>query len=278
MKYTTPTQHRIRASVAMMALLLLAMQASAGAAHAQDTATGTATAKTTQATASAQLEALKARLATKVAELRSVVKRAMTGTVKSVSLTSATIETKTKDIKIELTDDVVVSQILGGKRVVLPIEKVEVKDPITVFGTYDETLDLLKAQYIFIESAAKTTHVAGVIADVDTEDFTLTINTKEGRTVTIDIEKSTKTTVWTATGGIAKGGFTKLAVGDTVHVTGTPAAKAENRMTALRILDIGNVTGAVGTPSTTAAVTPVASPSATPKVTPKPTATPKPTP
>lgn len=278
MNNTTPTYRSIRAFIAVTAVLLLAVHGAAGTALATDTATGAATAKTVQATASAQLEALKARLATKVAELRSVVKRAMTGTVKSVSLTSATIETKTKDIKIELTDDVVVSQILGGKRTILPIDKVEVKDPITVFGTYDETLDLLKAQYIFIESATKTTHIAGVIADVDTEDFTLTINTKEGRTVTIDIEKSTKTTVWTAAGGIAKGGFTKLTVGDTVHITGTPAVKAENRLTAVRILDIGNITGAVGTPSVTAAATPVASPSATSKTTPKPTGTPKPTP
>jgi hypothetical protein len=227
-------------------------------------------------TASAQLEELKVRLATKVAELRSVVKRAMFGTVKTISLTSATVETKTKDIKIELTDDVTVSQVISGKRVNLDLEKLEVKDPITVFGTYDEALDLLKAQYIFIESAAQTSRITGVIADVDSEEFSLIVNTADGRSITVDIEKSTKTTAWTAASGITKAGFSKLAVGDSVHIVGIPVPKKENRISASRILDLGNITGAAGAPTTTPI--PDASPSATVKATPKPTVTPAETP
>lgn len=234
-------------------------------------ATPSPTPKIAQATASSQLEELKIRLATKVAELRSVVKRAMYGSVKSISLTSATVETKTKDIKIELTDDVSVSQIISGKRVNLDLDTLEVKDAVTVFGTYDETLDLLKAQYIFIESAVQTTRVKGTVANVDAEEFSLIVNTAEGRSITIDIEKSTKTTIWTASGGIVKGGFSKIKVGDTVHVVGSPVAKTENHISASRILDLGNITGAAGTPST-----PTATPSATLKVTATPKATPAP--
>jgi len=237
-----------------------------------------ATPSATPTAASAQLEELKVRLATKVAELRSVVKRAMYGTVKSVSLTSATVETKTKDIKIELTDDVTVSQVVSGKRVNLDAEDLEVDDPITVFGTYDETLDLLKAQYIFIESATSYTRVAGIVADVDDEDFVLTVNVSDGRSILVDIERTTKTSEWTKENGVAKSGFSKISVGDTVHVTGTPAAKEDNRLTAVRILDLGNITGSAGTPTTTTAVTPAASRSATPRATPRPTATPTTTP
>ncbi len=238
------------------------------------TATPTATIKPSQtSTASAQLEELKARLATKVAELRTVVKRAMFGTIKTVSVSSATVETKTKDIKIELTDDVTVSQIISGKRTTLSLEDLEPQDEITVFGTYDETLDLLKAQYIFIENTSKVVRLSGIIADVDTEEFTVTFNTKEGRSITADIEKGTKTVVWAKDTGIAKGGFSKLTVGDTIHITGTPIAKKENHYSAVRVLDLGNITGATTTPKTTDTVT--ASPSATPKSTSRPT--PKPT-
>lgn len=227
-----------------------------------------------QATGSANLDDLKARLATKVAELRTVVKRAMYGPVKSVSLTQATIETKTKDIKLELTDDVTVSQMISSKRTTLPIEDVAVKDTITVFGTYDETLDLLKAQYIFIESSAAVSRVSGTVADVDTEEFVVTVVTREGRTVLIDIERATKTNVWTASGGIVKGGFSKITVGDTVHIVGKPVPKVENRVSATRILDLGNITGAVASPTVT--MTPTSSPSGTPKSTPKPTSKPSP--
>lgn len=240
---------------------------------AAQSATATATSRPTAAASeSAQMEELKARLATKVAQLRTVVKRAMSGTVKSVSVTSATIETKTKDIKIELTDDVKVAQMISGKRTNLAIENIEPQDNVTVFGTYDETLDLLKAQYIFIESSTQPTHFSGVVADVDKEAFVLTINTIEGRTLTVDIERTTKTTLWTKESGIAKGGFSKIAVGDTVHVTATPIAKKENSYTGIRILDLGNITNAAGTPSST--ITPQASASAAPKTTATPTATP----
>lgn len=208
-----------------------------------------------ESTPSSQLEELKARLATKVAELRTVVKRAINGTVKSVSITSATIETKTKDIKIELTDDVVVTQMLNGKRIVLDIEDITTDDKLTVFGSYDETLDLLKAQFIFIESATEMLRISGVVANVDAEEFNLIINTSGGRSVTVDIEKATKTNIWTKENGIGKGGFSKIAVGDSVHVYGKPVAKVENRVSALRILDLGNITGAA-TPSATISPTP----------------------
>lgn len=240
--------------------------------HAQ-TATPTATVKPAQSsTASAQLEELKARLATKVAELRTVVKRAMFGTVKTVSVSSATVETKTKDIKIELTDDVTVSQNINGKRTTLSLDDLEPKDEITVFGTYDETLDLLKAQYIFIENISTVVRLSGIIADVDTEEFAVTFNTKEGRSITADIEKGTKTVIWNRESGIVKGGFSKLTVGDTIHITGTPVAKKESHYSAVRVLDLGNITGAASTPTITNTIE--ASPSATTKPTPK--ATPAP--
>ncbi len=222
------------------------------------------------ATESAQLNELKERLATKVAELRTVVKKAVYGTIKAVSITSATIETKTKDIKIELTDDVSVTQMISGKRTALTSEDLEARDNITVFGTYDETLDLLKARAIFIESPTVTVRVSGTIADIDEEEFTLTINTKEGRTVTVDIERTTKTTAWSKEGGIVKGGFSKITVGDTAHIVGTNVPKTENRIKASRVLDLGNITGAKSAP--TEAPAPTASASATRKPTPRPTA------
>ena len=231
------------------------------------TATPSTTPKTTQ-----DLEALKDRLATKVAELRDVVKRAMSGTVKSVSISSATIETKTKDVKIELADDITVTQLIDGKRTTLTVDDISKDDPITVFGSYDATLDLLKAKVIFIESTKVYEHISGLVTDVDREAFTVIIKTAEGRSLTIDIEKATKTNIWSKADGIAKGGFSKILVGDTLHIVGSAVPKKENRISALRILNIGNLSGIV--PTTTITPTSVASESATPKSTPKPTTKP----
>ncbi len=214
-----------------------------------------------------QIEKLKERLATKVAELRTLVKRAMFGTVKTVSVASATVETSTKDIKIELGDGVSVAQIISGKRTTLTTDDISVGDPITVFGTYDNTLDLLKAQFIFIESSIVTQHISGTVSDISAKDFTMTVHTPEGRTIVVDVEKTTKATSWNKADGVTKSGFSKIAVGDTVHVAGVAEPKKDDHISANRILDLGNLSGAV--PSPTATPTVVASDSATPKPTAK---------
>lgn len=265
-----------RISIAILFLTIGTVLVSPTSTVRAAASTASATPKVASGSATTSLlEELKTRLATKVAELRTVVKRAMFGTVKTVSLTSATVETKTKDIKIELTDDVTVAQIIGGKRTKLDISDISSNDQVTVFGTYDETLDLLKAQHIFIESSAKISKISGTVADVDAQAYQITVNTRESKSITIDFEKTTKTTLWTKDGGLTKGGFSKLTVGDTVHIVGKPNAKETNRVSAIRILDLGNITGAQTTP---VAPTPTteASPSATPKTkrVPTPTVTP----
>lgn len=216
---------------------------SASAAYAQ-----------TSTSSSKQVEDLKERLATKVAQLRQTQRRAMYGTVKTVTLTSITIATKTKDIKIELSDNITVIQIRKGERTKLTIDDVEKGDTVTVFGDYDATLDLLKAKVIFIDGVVPTM-INGEVTDVNRTDFTLTLKMQDGTSYVVDIENGTKTLRWNKDDGITKSGFSKVTVGDTVHVVGTPVPKKENRMSALRVLDISP---------------PTATPSATPKLTPTP--------
>jgi len=206
----------------------------------------------------AQIEQLKERLATKVAELRTLVKRAMTGTVKTVSVASATVETDTKDIKIELEDSVGVAQIIRGKRTELTVEDLDEGDPVTVFGTYDATLDLLQAKYIFIESSVSYVRVAGTVTDIDTDNNTITVKTPTGKSHTIDIERTTETTAWSKSEGKTKSGFSQIETGDTVHVVGTPDKTDADRLSAARILDLGKLTLSA-TPTTTPTPEPEAS-------------------
>lgn len=186
-----------------------------------------------------RIEELKDRIATKVAELSQIQRRAVFGTVKSASVSTATIETQTKDIKIELTDELKIFQNLKGKRTVLSTDDLAKGDVVTVFGDYDATLDLLKAKVIFIQ-AALPSRVAGKVTEIDKTAFVVTVKPLEGPTVTVDIEKSTKTNIWDGK-SITKSGFSKIQIGDSVHVVGSPVAKTENRVSADRILDLGKL-------------------------------------
>ncbi len=228
----------------------------------------TATPSATPSESKQKLDDLKDRLATKVAQLRQTQKRAIYGTVKATSVSTITVETKTSDVKIELTDEIKVGQILKGKRTELTTDDVARGDTVVVFGDYDQNLDLLKAQVIFIQGALPM-RISGEIVETSKDDFTITVKTADGPTYIVDFEKTTSALLWTKEKGSAKGSYSKLLVGDTVHILGNPVAKKENRVSALRILDIGNLSGVVPTPTPTPEK--AASPSATPKKTPTPT-------
>ncbi len=205
-----------------------------------------------------QIEDLKDRLATKVAELRQSKRMAAYGTIKSVSISTFVVETKTKDLKIELTDDLKVFQMLKGKRTELKTDNLEKGDVVTVFGEYDTTLELLQAKVVFIQSAPPV-QLMGVVTETDKKEYTVTVETTDKTIYTIDFETTTKTNLWNGT-TLEKGGFSSFVVGDIIFVTGTAVPKKENRISATRITDFpSQVRGATTSNA--------ASPSATPKTT-----------
>ncbi len=251
--------------------ILLSFSVSPVFAAVAATPSGSITKSATNSAATNKLEELKERLATKVAELRTTEKRAMYGVVKSKSITTLVLEMKTKDLKVELTDEIKIFQYLKGKRTELTLDNLSKGDAITVYGDYDTTLDLLKATYILIQ-ATLPMRVSGTIEALNRTDYSLKLKTAEGQTYTIDIETTTKVTRWDKINKFTKSGFSKMVEGDTIHVVGTSVPKKENRISGIRILNLGNP---VGEPPPTPSPTPEEStPSATPKTTFKATPTP----
>lgn len=194
-----------------------------------------------QSPARDKVDDLKERIATKVAELRQTQKRAIAGSVTETSVSTISVETPTKEVKIELTDDILVYQVIRGKRTKLAIDDVDRGDFVVVFGDHDATLDILAAKLIFIQAIPRE-RIAGIVTSVDEKAFTFTALAGGNRKVVVDFEKASILNVWSKEGGIAKAGFSKIAVGDSIHVLGTPVPKKENRMSAIRILDLGNLT------------------------------------
>ena len=218
------------------------------------------------------MDDLKERLATKVAELRQSQKKALFGIVKAISISTLTLETKTSEIKIELTDAIKVFQTLKDKRTELSLDDVAKSDSVVIFGDYDTSLDLMKSKVIVIQNPIPE-RIHGIVTAIDTKEYTVSVETSEKQTYIVDIEKYTAVSAYSKTDGTAKSGFSKLTVGETVFVSGKANGKIEHRISADRILNIGNLSGT--TPTPTEASTPTASSSATPstskKLTPTPT-------
>ena len=190
-----------------------------------------------------KVDDLKERIATKVAELRQTQQIALAGTVSDLSVSTLSIETQTKEVKFELTDDIGVAQIVRGQRTELDIDDVDEGDFVVVFGDHDTTLDVVSAKFIFIQLVPPV-RLSGTVTEVDRDENTFTVMASGDRSVVVDFERTTLMNVWTKEGGISRGGFSRITVSDSVHVLGTPVPRQENRLSATRILDLGNLTGA----------------------------------
>lgn len=221
-----------------------------------------------------KIDDLKERLATKVAELRRTSPKAIYGTITNISLSSATIDAGQKAYKIELTDDIVVTQILKGKRTKSKTDTLKKDDIVTVFGAYDETLDMLQAKHIVIEPKQSPKRLHGTITDINKKDNSFTMKGIDGTTYTIDVETTTKNNAWSPDKGIQKSGFSKLEQNMFVTVLGTEQERQPDRYTAARILTWKSQTSQEQEPT----LAPTITPSPTTRTSPTPRRSPTPTP
>ena len=175
------------------------------------------------------------RLATKVAELKQTQRMAIYGTVKPTGVASVTVETKTKNLKIELTDDIKVIQDVSGKRTALNTDDIDQGDSVVIFGEFDATLDLMRAKVIFIQSKLPQ-NIAGLVSTTDAKNFTFSIKDPLGTEILIDFEKNTRANEWNGGSDIAKSGFSKIKTGNLVYISGYPVPNKTNRFSASRIL------------------------------------------
>lgn len=197
-----------------------------------------------------KIQDLKERLATKVAEMKTTQTRAMYGTIKAITISSITLETDQKEVKLEVTDDIVVAQNIKGNRTELSIDDLDEGDFVVVFGQYDTALDILDATFIFIQSKPSQ-YVTGTITSVSKEDYTVTIQTPDDQEVILDYEKSTSTRVYNEDEEFERGGFSSLIEEDTIHVYGTPDPDEKSRIDADKLIIIGNITKLLNTNSAT---------------------------
>jgi hypothetical protein len=204
-----------------------------------------------------QIQDLQERLATKVAQMQQIQREAIFGKVKTVSIAAFSLSTATKDLKIDLTEDIKVYQYLRGKRTALTTDDLSNGDIVTVFGNYNSTLDLMKAKVIFIEGTIPV-RIAGMVTDVDKSGYTISVKDATGQIYTVDFETSTKALEF-AGGSIVKGGFSKIMSGNYITILGTTNPKNTLRISASRILNYNpNLTPPTVTPVASVSVTPTA--------------------
>lgn len=222
--------------ISIICLTILFFCTGSSAAYAATSKTTPTTGPSTeeqQQSLSNQIDQLKERIASKVAELNLVDKQGILGTVADASnseIKLTDIEGNTRFIDV----DELTKFSSPSAKTNFGISDITKGTTLGAYGLYNKQSKRLLAR--FVDVLTLPTYTSGVISDIDRTGYTLTVIGEDNKPITIDIEDFTKTTSYAADNSAARSGFSKIDTGNRIIVFGYPDAKQKNRITATRIM------------------------------------------
>ena len=171
-------------------------------------------------------------IASRVAQLNLVEKRGIIGTVTDVTniqIVVTDLQNNTRFVDVdELTK--FSNPAFKGNYGISDIAK---DAAIGVLGLYNKQSRRILARFVNVVTIPFTIH--GGVAAIDSENFSLSVTTEEGKQMTVDIENITRTFSYTSEGYI-RSGFSKIKENYNIIVSGALDIKDEKRMTATRVI------------------------------------------
>ena len=179
-----------------------------------------------------EVEKIKDLVASKVAQLKLVDKRAILGTVKSASNTQITLTGNGTERIVDI-DELTKFQTDDEDKS-FGISDIKAGNMISVIGLYNKDTKRLLARFVELATNIPQ-NLDGVVAAIDLKEFTLVLITDSGSKKTISVESSTKTTSY-EDGVSKKSGFSKIEVGQRLIAVGFADPKIKDQINASRII------------------------------------------
>ncbi len=162
------------------------------------------------------VESLKKRIETKVQEMSKKSKKMIAGIVEDVTDSTATIKTDTDvEYKVSLDETITTIKKTGiGEEGDLELADLEKGMFTLVTGPMIE--NQVTANVLYVQKQHLV--IQGLITNITKSSFTLDVTTIDKDTFTLDIEDDTQQTLMDSkTLELAKTGFSKMRIGDTIH-------------------------------------------------------------
>lgn len=185
-----------------------------------------------------QINNLKERIASQVAEMHLVEKRGIIGTVSDVSETQLSLTDINGATRLVDVDELTKFSSPSAKSS-FGISDITKGSIVGVVGLYNKDSRRLLARWVDVMTEPKI--LSGGILSLNKDAGTFAIATLDSDSITIDVENITKTQAYSKDGGVIKSGFSKLAVGQRVLIVGFPDAKNKNMIVASRILIFSDI-------------------------------------
>jgi len=194
------------------------------------TPTPEATSSTTD-TIDQQINDLKTRIASRVAQLKLVEKRGIIAKVTDLSDTQITVSDLEQNNKFIDVDELTrfsspdTNESFG-------ISDIAKNTYIGVLGLYNKESRRILARFVNVIYLPQIIH--GAVNSIDTKNFIVAVTTDDGKKVNLDIETTTKTFSYFKSEGMIRTGFSKINENDRIIALVKPNPE-KNRTSALKI-------------------------------------------
>lgn len=204
----------------------------AGLSFAATSPTPTSTQAITQI--EQQINNLKDRIASRVAQLNLVEKRGIIGTVTDVSPTQITVTDSDGNIHFIDVDELTKFSSPDSNSSNFGISAITKTSTIGILGLYNKDSRRLLARFVNVLTIP--TYIHGAIAAIDRTNDTITVAQNDGTQTVVEIADITKTLSYDPTAGLSRSGFSKTQVGERINVIGYPDKQNPKQIISSRVL------------------------------------------
>ncbi|MFH1833285.1 MAG: hypothetical protein ABH816_03965 [Candidatus Levyibacteriota bacterium] len=180
-----------------------------------------------------QLNEIKDRIASRVAELKLVEKRGIIGTVTDTSDTQITISDLATNTRFIDVDEITKFSSPGAKTT-FGISDLTKGEKLGILGLYNKQSRRILARFVNVLNPQKI--IYGAVESIDAQNFTVKIITEKKESIDVDVEKTTKTSSYTKDSGLVKSGFSKILVEQRIIVRGISDIKNPSHVFASQII------------------------------------------
>ncbi len=220
-------------SLVLLFLSLISYLLSPALSRAAVTPTVQPTTPTPTSSLDQQINNLKDRIASRVAQLNLVEKKGFVGNVTDVEETQITITDRQGNTRFIDVDELTKFSSPSAKAN-FGISDITKGTTIGILGLYNKESRRTLARFVDVVTFPQI--ISGAVEAIDGGNFSISIVTPSEKEIPINIATTTKTYMYTKGNPLARSGFSKIKQGERIMVVGVPDVQNKNGILALRLL------------------------------------------
>jgi hypothetical protein len=186
-----------------------------------------------------QIDDLKNRIASRVAELNLVEKRGIIGTVTDATNSQITLNDANGNIRFVDVDELTKFSDPDASETTFGISDITKNMKLGVLGLYNKQSRRILARQIDVISLPNI--LTGAVYSIDSKNFSFYIVSEDNKRTFIDVETLTKTYSYTTGEELVTAGFSKIDVDESILVIGFPDKQNSSHIIASRIILLPDV-------------------------------------